>query len=147
MRTKPRSTFCADREHCTHAAARARRSPIPACTVSKGRCTPAPAAPVWPPAVSARALRVRTDNAEVEFVDRVQGRLQSQLEREIGDFVVRRADGFYAYQLAVVVDDAEQGITEIVRGADLLTSTPRQISPATSARTADTQLSCICRRR
>jgi len=76
---------------------------------------------------SARALRVRTDNAAIEFVDRVQGRLQSQLEREFGDFVVRRADGFYAYQLAVVVDDAEQGITEIVRGADLLTSTPRQI--------------------
>lgn len=76
---------------------------------------------------SARALRVRTDNAAIEFVDRVQGRLQSQLEREFGDFVVRRADGYYAYQLAVVVDDAEQGITEIVRGADLLTSTPRQI--------------------
>lgn len=76
---------------------------------------------------TARALRVRTDNAAIEFADRVQGRLQSQLEREIGDFVVRRADGFFAYQLAVVVDDAEQGITEIVRGADLLTSTPRQI--------------------
>ena len=76
---------------------------------------------------SARALRVRTDNAVIDFEDRVQGRQCAQLEREIGDFVVRRADGFHAYQLAVVVDDAEQGITEIVRGADLLTSTPRQI--------------------
>lgn len=76
---------------------------------------------------SARALRVRTDNATIELEDRAQGRLQSQLEREFGDFVVRRADGFYAYQLAVVVDDAEQGITEIVRGADLLASTLRQV--------------------
>ena len=76
---------------------------------------------------SARALRVRTDNAVIEFEDRVQGRQHAQLESEIGDFVVRRADGFHAYQLAVVVDDAEQGITEIVRGTDLLTSTPRQI--------------------
>ena len=76
---------------------------------------------------SARALRVRTDTAPITFEDRVQGRQHAQLESEIGDFVVRRADGFYAYQLAVVVDDAEQGITEIVRGADLLASTPRQI--------------------
>jgi glutamyl-Q tRNA(Asp) synthetase len=76
---------------------------------------------------SARALRVRTDKAVIAFDDRAQEKQQSHLEREIGDFVVRRADGFYAYQLAVVVDDAEQSITEIVRGADLLTSTPRQI--------------------
>jgi len=75
----------------------------------------------------ARALRVRTDNAVIEFEDRVQGRQHASLEHEFGDFVVRRADGFYAYQLAVVVDDAEQGISEIVRGADLLTSTARQI--------------------
>ncbi len=76
---------------------------------------------------AARALRVRTDGAQIEFTDRLQGAQQSLLEREIGDFVAKRADGFYAYQLAVVVDDAEQGITEVVRGADLLASTARQI--------------------
>jgi len=75
----------------------------------------------------ARALRVHTENAWIEFDDRIQGPQHSQLEADIGDFVVKRADGFYAYQLAVVVDDAEQGITEVVRGADLLASTARQI--------------------
>jgi glutamyl-Q tRNA(Asp) synthetase len=75
----------------------------------------------------ARTLRVRTDGARVAFSDALQGEIASDLEREIGDFVVRRGDGYYAYQLAVVVDDAEQGITEIVRGADLLGSTARQI--------------------
>ena len=79
------------------------------------------------PGRSARALRVRSDRAVIDFEDRVQGRQHVALEHEIGDFVARRADGFYAYQLAVVVDDAEQGISEIVRGADLLTSSACQI--------------------
>jgi glutamyl-Q tRNA(Asp) synthetase len=75
----------------------------------------------------ARALRVRTQGDEVAFTDAVQGKIVQSIEREIGDFVVYRADRVFAYQLAVVVDDAEQGITDVVRGADLLLSTPRQI--------------------
>jgi glutamyl-Q tRNA(Asp) synthetase len=74
-----------------------------------------------------RATRVRTAGACVSFADAIQGTLAQNVERDVGDFVVRRADGLFAYQLAVVVDDAAQGITDIVRGADLLDSTPRQI--------------------
>ena len=73
------------------------------------------------------ALRVRVGATRVEFIDALQGRVVQDLEREVGDFVVQRADGVFAYQLAVVVDDADQGITNVVRGADLLASTPRQI--------------------
>jgi glutamyl-Q tRNA(Asp) synthetase len=75
----------------------------------------------------ARAWRVRTTAEETTFDDAIQGWQAQVLERDIGDFVLKRADGFYAYQLAVVVDDAAQGITHVVRGADLLDSTPRQI--------------------
>lgn len=66
------------------------------------------------------AWRVRVENVSAHFVDRVHGVLQHDLAREVGDFVVRRADGLFAYQLAVVVDDAFQGVTDVVRGADLL---------------------------
>jgi glutamyl-Q tRNA(Asp) synthetase len=67
------------------------------------------------------------NDAPICFDDRLRGRHCQYLETDIGDFVVKRADGFFAYQLAVVVDDAEQGITHVVRGADLLASTQRQI--------------------
>ena len=76
---------------------------------------------------AARALRLDTSGAAVTFDDALQGRIECGLERESGDFVLYRADGVFAYQLAVVVDDAEQGVTDVVRGADLLASTPRQI--------------------
>lgn len=74
-----------------------------------------------------RALRVRVPEAAIEFFDRACGRYAQRLAQSVGDFVVRRADRLWAYQLAVVVDDAEQGITDVVRGADLLDNTPRQL--------------------
>lgn len=79
------------------------------------------------PGRTEHALRVRTDDAPVQFHDRLQGHCLQRLAAEAGDFVLRRADGLYAYQLAVVVDDAAQGVSDIVRGADILDSTPRQI--------------------
>jgi len=75
---------------------------------------------------TARAIRIKAEG-EIRFADRVQGEQRQRLERDVGDFVLCRADGQFAYQLAVVVDDAEQGVTEVVRGADLLDSTARQI--------------------
>ena len=80
-----------------------------------------------PAGKTSRALRVRTTAEPICFVDRVQGKIEQSVERDVGDFIVCRADGQFAYQLAVVVDDAEQGITDVVRGADLLDSTARQI--------------------
>src|SRR5207302_4850549 len=74
-----------------------------------------------------RALRMRTTAEPIRFVDRAQGAIEQSVERDVGDFIVCRADGRFAYQLAVVVDDAAQGVTDVVRGADLLDSTPRQI--------------------
>jgi len=74
-----------------------------------------------------RAIRVKTDADPIRFEDRLQGTVAQSVEREVGDFVIYRADGQFAYQLAVVVDDAAQGVTDVVRGADLLDSTARQI--------------------
>lgn len=76
---------------------------------------------------SRHAIRLNTSGQRVDFVDAVQGPIEQDVERAVGDFVLRRADGLFAYQLAVVVDDAAQGITDIVRGSDLLDSTARQI--------------------
>ena len=78
------------------------------------------------PGKTARAVRIRAEG-EIRFADRVQGAHVQRLENDVGDFVLWRADGQFAYQLAVVVDDFEQGVTDVVRGADLLDSTARQI--------------------
>ena len=72
------------------------------------------------PGRAARAVRFRVPDGTVAFEDRVRGRIEEEVSRAVGDFVVKRADGPFAYQLAVVVDDAAQGVTEVVRGADLL---------------------------
>jgi glutamyl-Q tRNA(Asp) synthetase len=79
------------------------------------------------PGKKARSIRVLTDNTLTSFTDRLQGNYHQTLESDVGDFIIRRADGLHSYQLAVVIDDKEQEITDIVRGCDLLDSTPRQI--------------------
>lgn len=79
-----------------------------------------------PPGRSPRSMRVRVDAVTSRVQDRLQAPLQQQLATEVGDFIVRRADQLFSYQLAVVVDDAAQQISHVVRGADLLDSTPRQ---------------------
>ncbi|WP_236175859.1 tRNA glutamyl-Q(34) synthetase GluQRS [Pseudomonas pseudonitroreducens] len=73
------------------------------------------------------AIRIRVPELDYRFIDRLQGEFQQHLGREVGDFIIRRRDGLFAYQLAVVLDDAWQGVTDIVRGADLLDNTPRQL--------------------
>ncbi len=79
------------------------------------------------PGRNPRSVRVRADPLVCSVRDRLQAPLQQQLASEVGDFIVRRADQLFSYQIAVVVDDAEQQISHVVRGADLLDSTPRQI--------------------
>ena len=80
-----------------------------------------------PPGRAPRAIRVRVPARRIHIEDRLQGPVTQRLDTEVGDFVLRRADGLFAYQLAVVVDDGAQGITDVVRGTDLLDSTPRQV--------------------
>lgn len=77
---------------------------------------------------AARAVRFRSPDQVISFRDQVHGAVEERVARQTGDFVVRRADGVFAYQLAVVVDDADQGVTQVVRGTDLLGSTARQIA-------------------
>jgi glutamyl-Q tRNA(Asp) synthetase len=90
--------------------------------------------PVYPGTCRGKApidgatLRFRVPDRRVVFQDALLGRVACDVTRECGDFLVKRGDGVFSYQLAVVVDDAEQGISHVVRGADLLTSTPRQIA-------------------
>lgn len=81
-----------------------------------------------PPGRAARAVRFRAPDRFVTFHDLLLGRIEENVAESTGDFVIRRADGVFAYQLAVVVDDAAQGVTQVVRGADLLPSTARQIA-------------------
>jgi len=76
---------------------------------------------------TSHSLRLRTNNLAISFNDCIQGAITQRIESEIGDFIIRRGDGIISYQLAVVVDDHEQGVTDIIRGEDLLLSTPRQI--------------------
>ncbi len=73
------------------------------------------------------AIRVVAGTQTIAFEDRLQGTIAQRVDTDVGDFVVKRRDGLFAYQLAVVVDDAGLGVTDVVRGADLLLSTPRQI--------------------
>ena len=80
-----------------------------------------------PLGVAAKTWRLRVPDLYVSYLDGIQGWQGQNLEKDVGDFVLLRADGFWAYQLAVVVDDAAQGVNQVVRGRDLLDSTPRQI--------------------
>ncbi|MFO7577427.1 MAG: tRNA glutamyl-Q(34) synthetase GluQRS [Pelovirga sp.] len=73
------------------------------------------------------AVRLRVPDEEIRYIDGIQGEQRQHLAQQVGDFVLYRADGLFAYQLAVVVDDLDAGVTQVVRGADLLSSTPRQI--------------------
>ncbi|HET6565441.1 MAG TPA: tRNA glutamyl-Q(34) synthetase GluQRS, partial [Xanthomonadales bacterium] len=98
------------------------RAEMPDSGVYPGTCSQG-----LPKGKKPRALRLRTQGFELGFEDGIQGHISQDLQRECGDFVIQRADGFFAYQLAVVVDDAYQQVTNVVRGADLLESTPRQI--------------------
>ena len=80
-----------------------------------------------PSGKQARSLRILTNTDEIRFDDEIQGQYRQNVEDEVGDFIILRGDGLTSYHLAVVTDDACQGVTEIVRGCDLLDSTPRQI--------------------
>ncbi|HMW18080.1 MAG TPA: tRNA glutamyl-Q(34) synthetase GluQRS [Accumulibacter sp.] len=96
-------------------------------SVDGGRIYPGSCRSGLPSGRSARAWRLCVPSSEIVVDDRLQGRLRQTLARDVGDFALLRADGTFAYQLAVVVDDAAQGINAVVRGADLFDSTPRQI--------------------
>ncbi|MEM9305100.1 MAG: tRNA glutamyl-Q(34) synthetase GluQRS [Pseudomonadota bacterium] len=98
------------------------RKDLPSSGIYPGTC-----AQGLPPGKEPRAVRLRVHDMTVAFEDMIQGPRSQRLAEDVGAFVIVRADGVYAYQLAVVIDDADQGVTAIVRGSDLLDSTPRQI--------------------
>lgn len=98
--------------------------------VYPGTCRPGGLQPVpWPEARAVRLLTCADDGRDtvIDWTDRRLGAQRQNVSQEVGDFVLRRADGLWAYQLAVVVDDAAQGVTDIVRGEDLADNTPRQV--------------------
>lgn len=95
--------------------------------IYSGRCYRAHRVGDTPPSGRRPALRVHLPNETVAFTDGVMGAYSEHLPDECGDFILRRSDGVFAYQFAVVLDDALSGVTEVVRGADLLSSTARQI--------------------
>jgi glutamyl-Q tRNA(Asp) synthetase len=102
---------------------RAASAPIGAEAIYPGTCRSG-----LPPGRVARAVRFRAPDERIAFDDAIHGRIEENIAQQTGDFVIKRADGPFAYQLAVVVDDAEQGVTQVVRGGDLLSSTARQIA-------------------
>ncbi len=114
---------CSRAELQRAASAPAAADPVDAEGVYPGTCRYG-----LPPGRVARAVRFRAPSGLIAFDDRILGRVEEDVSRRTGDFVVKRADGVFAYQLAVVVDDAAQGVTEVVRGGDLLDSTARQIA-------------------
>jgi len=122
-----REEFQKLRTHCYPCACTRKELEDSALAIDGSRIYPGTCRAGLPAGKGARALRLRTGDEPIQFVDRVQGAISQSLRRDIGDFVVQRADGLFAYQLAVVVDDAAQGVTDVVRGADLLDSTTRQI--------------------
>jgi len=98
------------------------RKDVETFSVYPGTCRGRRAPPPRP-----HAVRIQVSDATFAFDDRIQGAFRQNLARDVGDFVIRRRDGPFAYQLAVVVDDIDQRVTHIVRGADLLDNTPRQL--------------------
>lgn len=114
-------------KHCYPCACTRKELEDSALAIDGARIYPGTCRNGLAPGKSARAVRLRTTDQPVQFTDRVQGEISQSLERDIGDFIVLRADGQFAYQLAVVVDDDAQGVTDVVRGADLLDSTTRQV--------------------
>ena len=108
--------------NCSRATVAAIAGMGPEGPIYPGTCRRRPPDPKRP-----AAWRVKTSDRPMDFVDRILGETTQNLAKDIGDFVVKRIDGYTAYQLAVVIDDFDQGITDVVRGADLFWSTPRQI--------------------
>lgn len=114
---------CSRAELKRAASAPAAGDPVDAEPVYPGTCREG-----LPPGREPRAVRFRVPAGVIAFDDLVLGHIEEDVAMRTGDFVVKRADGVFAYQLAVVVDDAAQGVTEVIRGGDLVFSTARQIA-------------------